>query len=224
MLPTVIIHMGISLDGRYDWSSVGDSPYYEIVQALKADADLSGSHTIMTADLPENPEKVFGDIYDQYVNSSDHGMLVVVDSLGQVTHWDLIKKQPWWRHYISLCSRKTPKSHLDYLRKEGVDYIITGVERVDLRTALAELYTRYRLNVLRVDSGGILNGVLLRAGLVDEVSAVIAPELVGGISPYTLFAASDLTSSDGVIPLRLIHLEHLANDYVWMRYQVIKDK
>jgi 2,5-diamino-6-(ribosylamino)-4(3H)-pyrimidinone 5'-phosphate reductase len=223
MLPTVIIHMGISLDGRYDWSLGGDSPYYKIVRALKADADLSGSHTIMTANLPKNPEKFFGETYDQYVNSPNRGSLVVVDSLGQVTHWDLIKKQPWWRHHVSLCSRKTPHSHLDYLRKEGVDYIIAGNERIDLRTAFAELYTRYQLYVIRVDSGGILNGVLLRAGLVDEVSVVIAPELVGGISPYTLFAASDLTSSDGVIPLRLIHFELMANDYIWMRYVVIKD-
>ena len=32
---------------------------------------------------------------------------------------------------------------------------------------------------MRVDSGGALNGALLRAGLVDEISLLVHPVLVG---------------------------------------------
>jgi len=40
---------------------------------------------------------------------------------------------------------------------------------------------------------GRLNGVLFRAGLVDEVSVLVNPCLVGGTSPRSIFRArSDL--------------------------------
>jgi 2,5-diamino-6-(ribosylamino)-4(3H)-pyrimidinone 5'-phosphate reductase len=32
---------------------------------------------------------------------------------------------------------------------------------------------------VRTDAGGTLNGVLVRAGLVDELSVVVAPQLAG---------------------------------------------
>ncbi len=65
------------------------------------------------------------------------------------------------------------------------------------------------MQTLRVDSGGTLNGVLLRAGLVDEISLLIQPELVGGTSPRTVFVAPDLTTQKGVIGLKQIHSEKL---------------
>jgi len=64
--------------------------------------------------------------------------------------------------------------------------------------------------------------VLLRAGLVDEVSLLIHPSLVGGTSPKSMFHAPDLQSPDSVIPLRLSHLERLENDSVWLVYEVVK--
>lgn len=57
-----------------------------------------------------------------------------------------------------------------------------------------------------------MNGVLLRAGLVDEVSVLIHPSLVGGMSPRSFFRAPDLTSPEGVIQLRLLLFEKLKND------------
>ena len=61
----------------------------------------------------------------------------------------------------------------------------------------------FGVTVVRVDSGGTLNGVLLRAGLVDELHLLIHPTLVGGTSQKTFF--NDLTSENGdVIPLRFI--------------------
>ena len=64
--------------------------------------------------------------------------------------------------------------------------------------------------------------VLLREGLVDEVSLLIHPSLVGGTSPKSMFRGADLESVDGVIPLRLTHLERLDNDCIWVVYEVVK--
>ena len=37
MLPRVILHMGVSVDGRYDWTVAPDTTYYDIVRLLEAD-------------------------------------------------------------------------------------------------------------------------------------------------------------------------------------------
>ena len=74
---------------------------------------------------------------------------------------------------------------------------------------------------MRVDSGGILNGVLLRAGLVQGLKLIINPCLTGGTSPQTLFVAPDLLSRDGVIPLELINIERLRGGYLLLEYLVV---
>lgn len=73
-----------------------------------------------------------------------------------------------------------------------------------------------------MDSGGILNGILLRLGLVDEVSVLIYPRLVGGSIQRSVFHAPDLNSSEGPIKLKQTHIEQLEGDVAWLRYEVIK--
>jgi len=64
---------------------------------------------------------------------------------------------------------------------------------------------------------------LLRAGLVDEVSVLISPSLAGGITPNSFYQAADLDShQQGIIPLKLIHLERLEGDSIWLRYEMVK--
>ena len=56
----------------------------------------------------------------------------------------------------------------------------------------------------------------------SSVSVIISPSLVGGLSPKTMFAAEDLESEEGVVPLRLTHMEKIRDRYVWLRYRVEK--
>jgi 2,5-diamino-6-(ribosylamino)-4(3H)-pyrimidinone 5'-phosphate reductase len=149
-------------------------------------------------------------------------LLVVPDSRGRLRSWHLLRKEPYWRDVVALCSRSTPETYLDYLSGRRVEYIVAGDDRVDLRTALEELNAWYGVEVVRVDSGGSLNGALLRGGLVDEVSVLIDPCLVGGTTPRSIFQAADLTSTAGVIRLRLVHFEKVKGDVIWLRYEVMK--
>jgi 2,5-diamino-6-(ribosylamino)-4(3H)-pyrimidinone 5'-phosphate reductase len=187
MLPYVILHMGISLDGRIDWGGGSDNPYYELVDQFGADTDISGSNTILAAQFPADPQKTYGQVYDDWVKKPNRPRHAIVDSKGRIKTWEIIKKQPWWNGYLSLCSEATPQSHLEYLKELGISYIIAGRQNVDFRVALEKLNVQFGSRKVRLDCGGILNGVLLREGLVDEVSVIISPSLVGGISPKTIW-------------------------------------
>ena len=71
---------------------------------------------------------------------------------------------------------------------------------------------------------GTLNGILLRAGLVNEVSLMIVPVLAGGESVVSFFRAPKLGGVEGLIDLRLKHVERLENDVLWLRYDVLNER
>jgi 2,5-diamino-6-(ribosylamino)-4(3H)-pyrimidinone 5'-phosphate reductase len=232
MLPRVILHNAVSVDGRIDWFSPDVGLYYELAARWKADAVLAGADTIFNPqeDLPAEDETALEP--PQKVPNDTRPLLVVPDSRGRVRNWHVLRTWPYWRGMVALTSKRTPREYLSYLQERHVEAIVAGHDHVDMRTALEALNACYGVKIVRVDSGGTLNGVLLRAGLVNEVSALVEPYLVGGTTPRSLFRAPDLTSAEGVIELRLISVETL-QDYlhaasasetegiVWLRYEVL---
>ena len=223
MLPHIFIHNEISLDGRIDWMADDQGLYYETIYRWPVDAMLSGSNTILDA-IPElaanTPAEEFIPAAKNFAD--ERQLLVVVDSRGRIQDWPAVRNQPYWRDAVVLCSRSTPEEYLDHLQEQQLDFIIAGDERVGLRAALTELRTEYRIQTMRVDSGGILNGVLLRQGLVDRLKIILNPCLSGGTSPKTLFVAPDLPDRNGVISLELENIEGLRDGYLLLEYRVIR--
>ena len=231
MLPRVILHNGVSLDGRVDGYQGGIGQFYAVASAFQADAMLSGSDTLLVAyasapppgeQAEESPAEPAPAPEADQDGDDSRVLLVVPDSRGRIHNWPQIRREPWWRDVVVLCSQTTPQDYVAGLRQMGVDTIIAGDDHVDLAAALEALNARYGIRTVQVDSGGTLNGVLLRAGLVDEISLLISPTLAGGMSPRSIYRAPDLASAEGIIPLRLCHLEQLEDDIVWLRYQVVR--
>ena len=217
MLPHVILHNAVSADGRMDWPTIDLGLYYELAAQWPVDAMLSGSETILAAYAATPAAAPAAE-----PSPEAQAVLVVVDSRGRIHNWPQIRYSPYWRDTIVLCSRATPGEYITDLQQQGIAHIIAGDDHVELRVALEELNARFGVKTIRVDSGGTLNGALLRAGLIDEVSVLITPALVGGTTPRSIFTAPDLTSPDGVIPLKLRHVEQLRGETVWVRYEIVK--
>lgn len=219
-LPHVVIYNAVSLDGRTTGFPVDLGQFYGLASHWKEDATLVGSETILAAEgVPPDDEN---SAVPQVDPADTRALLAIVDSRGRVKTWNWLRNQPYWRDAVAICSRSTPKAYLDHLRDKNVDRIIAGDDRADLRAALEELGHRYGVKRVRVDSGGVLNGALLRAGLVDEVSVLIHPTLVGGMAPSSIFRMAEQTSSAGAVSLKLTHLERLDGDLVWLIYQTVK--
>jgi 2,5-diamino-6-(ribosylamino)-4(3H)-pyrimidinone 5'-phosphate reductase len=70
-----------------------------------------------------------------------------------------------------------------------------------------------------VEGGATLNFELLRLGLVDEVSAYVAPLIFGGEKAPTMAAGSGVERSEA-IPLKLIHMEQHEDGGVVLKYQL----
>jgi 2,5-diamino-6-(ribosylamino)-4(3H)-pyrimidinone 5'-phosphate reductase len=222
-LPYTIIHNMQSIDGRLTGFIPDLELYYGLAATFNEDATLVGSKTILAA--PETNEETEEAFDDPQQNPTDpRGTLIIVDGKGQVRNWHMLKKAGIWRNFIALCTSETPKEYLDYLTKRHIAPIITGKNHVNLKESLGILYQKHNIKRIRVDSGGTLNGILLHEGLVDEISIIINPSLVGGTPTPTLFDNNQEKTIENTKTLTLTHNETLKNGNVWIRYTLNKNQ
>jgi 2,5-diamino-6-(ribosylamino)-4(3H)-pyrimidinone 5'-phosphate reductase len=224
MLPYVIVHNAISVDGRLDLIQPDLGLYYKIAANFNEDATLVGSGTMLSASDDEGKEDER--VYEKpRIDAKDtRPILFIVDSKGLVRNWHVMKTAGYWKNFVALCSERTPKDYFTYLSERHIEWIMTGTEKVDLPKALEKIYLTYGVRRIRVDSGGILNGVLLRHHLVDEISILIHPQVVGGDTPKSLFVDSNPWSEKDTSEMILKNVERFDNNILWLCYQVLKKK
>lgn len=188
--------------------------YYSLISTWKEDLTLTGSETMLQPgwdtwehDGTSDPSKP---------------LLSVVDGRGRFRKWGKAVPSPYWRAGVALCCEATPQDHIEYLERTGIDTIVTPGERVDLREALVRLAGEHGVRIVRVDSGGTLNGALLRAGLIDEVSILMQPQLIGGRTPSSLALTDDLPPDVRPAELELMSSREMTGGVVWLRYRVRK--
>jgi 2,5-diamino-6-(ribosylamino)-4(3H)-pyrimidinone 5'-phosphate reductase len=180
--PRVTVHNMISLDGQMTGFPVNLGLYYQTAARFAQQAVLTGSATLLDA-LAQEGIDLSGEDPDEPIEGlaidDARPWLVIVDGRGRLTRLSWLRRQPFWRDVLILCCQTTPAEHLERLRRHHIEHLVVGAEHVDLAAALHQLAERYGVRDVRTDAGGTLNGLLLRAGLVDEISVVIAPYLAG---------------------------------------------
>jgi riboflavin biosynthesis pyrimidine reductase len=122
-------------------------------------------------------------------------------------------------HVVAVLTERVSDDYLATLRERGVSYLLAGRgEELDLPLALEKIGARFGVRTLMLEGGGGINGSFLRAGLIDEVSLLVAPVGDGRVGTASLF---DVVGADAT-PYRLAleHVERRADDVLWLRYRV----
>src|SRR5690606_25253984 len=96
-------------------------------------------------------------------------------------------------------------------------YLLAGDREVDLPRALETIGARFGVRTLLLEGGGRINGAMLRAGLVDEVSLLLAPVADGRVGTAALF---DVDGDVAPRRLSLDSVERRADGILWVRYRV----
>ena len=216
----VVLHIQTSLDARATGFDIDMGTHYQLAETFEPDAIISGADTFLAAPIPDEVPEWSYEVAKNFPSCS-RSVMAIVDSKGRVRNWSGIKKQPFWKTPVALCSKSTPEEYLEYLKREGIDVIISGKDKVDLKKALKELQKRYELRTLRIDSGGTLSALMLKEGLIDEISVIISPCIVGNLHTAHFInpAVSELPEP---CHLELRHVEELENGLIWLKYDVIK--
>jgi len=222
MLPRVVIYNAVSVDGRIKGFPVDMGLFYGLAARWREDVMLTGVETLTASPgLARDDDRAEPPAGGRRPRAGV-ALLAVTDSRGRLRCWDALRSAPYWWDAVALVSRSTPPSYIEYLKRRNVRHLVVGEDRVDLRAALQRLNRTYGAKVVRADCGGTLNGALLRAGLVDEVSVLVHPVLLGGTGEGSIFRAPELEGPDGTIKLRLRSVERLGGGIVWMRYMVVR--
>lgn len=96
-------------------------------------------------------------------------------------------------------------------------------KKVDLKDVLEQLFEQGAKRVT-IQTGGELNAAFLRSGLIDNISIVIAPVLIGGKSTPTLVDGESLRTHkqlSSIRALKLVSCDKLNNSYLRLRYKVL---
>jgi riboflavin biosynthesis pyrimidine reductase len=120
-------------------------------------------------------------------------------------------------HVIVVLGDSVPDRHRAFLRAKGVSYLLGG-GRIDLRAVLRTLRARFGIRRLLLEGGGKINGSFLAAGLVDELSVLVAPVADGEVGTPTLFDAGETPGP--ARRLSLLAVERRPGHLVWLRYAV----
>lgn len=123
-------------------------------------------------------------------------------------------------HVISVLTEKASNAYKDLLRRLNISYIIAGEYDLDKALVLHKLASLFGMERVMIGGGGVLNWAYLQAGLVDEVSILMAPLADGSPEAPSLFTAQEPFSKIEPLSFSLIGVKPLEDSTVWLRYQV----
>ena len=220
--PYIICHMVASIDGRIDCSMVdkiSGNEYYETLEKLDCPVQLEGRVTMEHYNAAKEPfiandTTPFGmtSVY-KAVDSKEY--IVAVDTHGRL-RWPAaeIDGVP----LVCIVSEQVPQEYLEMLRNERISYICVGSDAIDLQAAMEILCTDFGVERLAVLGGGHINGGFLAAGLIDEVSLLLAPGIDGRKGQTALF--DGLADIDRMpVRLALESVEQVGQGTLWIRYK-----
>lgn len=186
----VIMHNSVSLDGSLLGFEVDMAVHYKIAGSFKADIHLVGSNTALKGlrmfykKLPQEEERDFA----KPKANAKLPLWVIPDSGGRLKgKLHVLRKSGYCRDIVVLTSSTTPKGFLRYLTERNYDWHYTGKRPLNYSHALDVLANEYKARTIMTDSGRTLNGILLNAGLVNEISLLVHPVIAGG-KRFPLFA------------------------------------
>lgn len=220
--PYIICHMMQSLDGRVNCDMVdkisGDE-YYTALNSLDCQSHVEGkrSYQLHYCGFDEFRPSVAGGVGKEtfHMASKADGYSISVDSRGTLL-WEGTDNED----RLCIVSELASPEYLDYLRGKGISYIVTGKDHIDLARAMEILYTEFDVKRLAVVGGGKINGSFLAAGLLDEVSAMIAPGIDGRLGQPALFDGIDDKYDFIPAVLKFKEVSTFSNGVIWARYEL----
>jgi 2,5-diamino-6-(ribosylamino)-4(3H)-pyrimidinone 5'-phosphate reductase len=224
--PFVFVNVAMTADGKIDTfqrrgTAISSARDKERVDELRAGADavMVGGRTLLDEDprLTVKSERLRAERVAR-------GLSPNPVKVGVVTQAKIKEDSQFLNagpaNIVIFTTRRTSKRHLSLLTSRGVDVYVDDAEKVNLERALGTLQ-ELGIDRLMVEGGGTLNFELMRLGLVDELTAYVAPMIFGGESAPTMAAGPGLERS-AAIPLKLIDAEKWEDGGLLLKYQFMR--
>ena len=212
-----------ALDADWDWKRIhgvkeGLNQYYQIEQTTDLFSLITGR--IVAKLRPDDPAIPAKD--------PDHPPLlnsIIVDSKPWTTRHDLKRTAQVLKH-LYLVTSNSAHPALDMQGSLDNLTVLHYPDAIDFENLFCKMKQEYGADRITIQSGGTLNAVLLRAGLVDHILLVVAPLLVGGKATPSIIDGRSFQAEEDLLDIRALRLakcEPLQSSYVRLEYDVIQD-
>lgn len=226
-LPRITLYMLVSVDGKISTGSVDerdfdkDLPHIKgVAEGLQQYYDLekktdyySFNTGRVMAKVGWNNEKA--DIKKIEVR------FVIVDNKPHLTELGVKNLLRFTEKLFIVTSNSRHPAHA--IKNDNLE-LLSYEDNVDFMDLFRRLKS-FGAERVTVQSGGEMNTELMRSGLIDFVSLVVAPVMVGGDSTASLLGGESLKTDDDLEllrPLELMDADKLNNSYLHLKYKVIK--
>lgn len=224
--PFVFINVAMTADGKIDTfqrqgAAISSQRDKERVDRLRAETDaiMVGGKTLLDEDpkLTVKSEALRAERVDRGRSPNPIKVGVVTDARLDPDS-QFLNSGP--ASIVIFTTRRTSKPHISQLQSRGVDVYVDDSDTVNLQKAL-ETLKQIGVERLMVEGGATLNFELLHLGLVDELTAYVAPMVFGGANAPTLAAGLGRERS-AAIPLKLVNVETWEDGGVLLHYMLEK--
>ncbi len=209
-----------NLNSDRDWKRMrgvkeGIHQYYEIEWSIAMNSLSTGR--IMEkiginsrTEIPEKDNRLTFFIIDRKPHLNENGVRYVAQWVGRLF---IVTNNP---------SHPAFALKSDY---ENVEIILYPKD-IDLKDLMRKMKQTYGIEHLTIETGGTLNAVLLRQGLIDHVMVIVAPLLVGGRNTSSLIDGPSLKTEEDLVNMKALNLvkcEVLEDSYLRLEYDVINE-
>lgn len=229
--PYIICHMVTSIDGKVTGEflskpscEAATDVYYELNREYNkngANGFICGRITMEGSftggrypDLSEYPAY---ENTDDFIPDDLSGFYAVSFDPSGKLGWKsdkIIDEDPGYggAQIVEVLTKKVDLRYLSYLRSMNIPYIFAGETEIDVKVSLEKLYTLFNITSLLLEGGSIVNGYFERAGVIDELSLVIAP-IIADAEDKPLFMESSVSD------FKLNEIKKYDNGVIYLNYK-----
>lgn len=198
----MILNAAMSIDGkistRRNDSSFSSRKDWIRVHKLRSSVDgiVVGISTV----LKDNPM-----LNVRYYSKGKNPVRIIIDSRARIPLNSRIIRSSKKIQTIVGTTRNAPIRKIKSLKKVGVQVLITGKRKVNIKSLFQQLESLGLKRIL-IEGGGEINWSVLKIGLVNELIVSISPVVVGGRNAKTLVEGEGISNITDGIKLKLIRI------------------
>ncbi len=204
-----------------EWRTIFGSLYEKCHNSFASQAWMCGRVTL---------EKDFSDVEQpklkkppvpipkgHFIGNKDATSFAIAIDAGGKLGWK--QNETGGDHLIEILTEKVSSSYLYYLRERKISYLFAGKSEINFSNALKQLGELFPITVILLEGGGLINGSMLEADLIDELSLLLLPIADASSGTPTVFELAAQEKKKSVRHLRLKQVRKLRHQVLWLTYK-----
>jgi 2,5-diamino-6-(ribosylamino)-4(3H)-pyrimidinone 5'-phosphate reductase len=228
--PVSTLFMLMSVDGKISTGGIDERDMdkdfpkiHGIKEGLQQYYDIEQTTDLYSLNSGRVQEKIGANKPQKNITKTPVNFLIIDNK----PHLDKVGIDNFIRKSKKLFIITTNKSHPIFERKDKKNIeIIYYKDKIDFIDLFKKLKEDFNIDNLTIQTGATLNSIFLRHKLIDKISIVVAPALVGGKETSSLIDGKSLSSKGelkDIKALKLIEVKKLDDSYINLKYDVINE-